>query len=106
MFEHIPITRNWQDLPVAVCRVLEKWQKIADEEKKQYKMMWPAKLVHTDFTYDGQNFRIVPETFGVEEDLMECFQQEPLVEGKYGTSLTKDLWSIGCSYVFSDGFMD
>lgn len=95
------------DLPGPIRSFMEKWQGIAEAELKRYKFGWPAKYVHTDFTYEGRSYRIVPETFGIPDDMCECFQQGPWVEERYGRGMDADLRAIpGVTGVFSDGHLD
>ena len=109
MEKAIVLPANWRTLsllPSKLVTVLDKWQRIADKEIECYKFGWPAKLVHTDFTCDGQRYSVTPETFGVEGDLMECLQQGPYITDKYGSTLTDDLKEAGFSNVISLGFLD
>ncbi len=108
-FEGVKLTPEWrkQNLPEPIKAFMEKWQGIADVEMETYELMWPAKLVHTDFTYHGTSYRICPETFGIPDDLCERFQYGQWVEKKYGGGMNDDLRKIdGVFGVFSDGFLD
>lgn len=108
-FDGIKLTPDWrkQSLPPAIRAFMEKWQGIADEEMKTYEFGWPAKLVHTDFEYNGVRYRICPETFGIPDDLCECLQHSRRIEERYGGGMDKDLRGMdGVTYVFSDGFLD
>ncbi len=108
-FEGIKLTPDWQkqDLPEPIRVFMEKWQGIADAEKMTYEFGWPAKLVHTDFTYNGISYRICPETFGIPYDLCECLQGGSWIEERYGGGMDDDLHKIGgVTRVFSDGFLD
>ncbi len=108
-FDGIKLTPDWrsQHLPQVIRAFMEKWQGVADEEMKTYKFGWPAKLVHTDFTYRGTCYRICPETFGIPYDLCECLQCGTQIEEKYGSRMDEDLLAIdGVTYVFSNGFLD
>lgn len=105
----IEIGKYWRemDLPDAVINMLDKWQKIADKELETYKFGWPAKLVETKFSYDGKQYRLTPQTFGVPDDLMETLQHGPYVTEKYGISLSEDLEKTdGFSHVAAYGFLD
>ena len=103
------ITSCWREqaLPQPACDFLNKWEQIAREDMKTYRFEWPAKLVHTDFRYNGLSYRIVPETFGIPYDLCEKYQQGPWVRKVHGGGFDDDLRAIpGVSNVFSDGFLD
>ena len=103
------LTRNWrrQRLPKPIYEFMEKWEKNAADAMKTYKFGWPAKLVKTCFTYAGKKYAIVPETFGIPDDLCECFQGGPWVTEKYGGGFDDDLRKIpGVTNVWSDGFLD
>ena len=110
MFDDVIIlTRDWrnQGLAEPIYRFMEKWEKNAADAMKTYEFGWPAKYVHTGFTYEGKHYRIVPETFGIPDDLCECFQGGPWVTEKYGGGFDDDLNAIpGVMYVGSDGFLD
>lgn len=105
----ITLTRDWrnQGLAEPIYAFMEKWERNAADAMKTYQFGWPAKLVTTLFTYEGQKYLIVPETFGIPDDLCECFQQGTWVTKKYGGGFDHDLEAIpGVSHVASDGFMD
>ncbi len=105
----ITLPANWRelDLPDAVFAMLDKWQQIADQEMKTYKFQWPAKLVETKFVYGDIQYRIIPQTFGVPDDLMETLQYGPYSTEKYGISLSEDLEKAeGFSHVQAYGFLD
>lgn len=105
----ITLPANWRelDLPDAVFAMLDKWQQIADQEMKTYKFQWPAKLVETKFVYGDIQYRIIPQTFGVPDDLMESLQYGPYITEKYGISLSEDLEKAeGFSHVQAYGFLD
>lgn len=104
----ILLTRNWrnQHLPSKLRLYMNRWQKIADEAMKTYEMKWPAKNVITDFTYEGTDYRIVPETFGVEQDLMERMQADEEFRDQFGELMEDGLIEIGCTDIFSDGDLD
>ena len=105
----ITLTHEWreQGLPEPIYAFMEKWEKNAADAMKTYKFGWPAKLVRTEFVYEGRKYSIVPETFGIPDDLCECFQQGPWVTKTYGGGFDDDLQAIpGVTHVFSHGFLD
>ena len=105
----ITLTSDWrnQGLPKPIYEFMEKWEKNAADAMKTYKFGWPAKLVETRFRYEGKKYSIVPETFGIPDDLCECFQQGPWVTEKYGGGFDDDLRLIpGVTNVGSVGFLD
>ena len=105
----ITLTPDWrnQGLPEAIHPFMEKWERNAAEAMKTYRFMWPAKLVETRFTYEGKNYSIVPATFGIPDDLCECFQGGPWVTETYGGGFDDDLRKIpGVTSVGSYGFLD
>lgn len=86
---------------------MEKWEKNAEDAMKTYEFGWPAKYVHTHFSYEGKRYSIIPQTFGIPDDLCECFQQGPWVKEHYGGGFDDDLRAIrGVTNVASDGFLD
>ena len=108
-FDGTVLPGEWRalNLPTPIRAFMEKWQGIADAQKAMYRFGWPAKLVHTDFTYEGRRYRIVPETFGIPDDLCEWLQEGPRVTKQYGGGMDADLRAIpGVTDVFSDGFLD
>ena len=105
----VVLSRDWreQDLPKPIDAFMEKWEAIAAEEMKHYEFGWPAKLVETQFTYEGKSYSIVPSTFGIPDDLCEKFQQGPWVTRVYGGGFDDDLRAIpGVGSVQSCGFLD
>ena len=105
----IILTREWreQNLPLPIAAFMEKWEKNAADAMKDYHFGWPAKLVETRFDYAGKTYRIVPATFGIPDDLCECFQQGPWVTEHFGGGFDADLKAIpGVTGVGSFGFLD
>ena len=105
----VTLTRNWreQDLPRPIFDFMERWEKRAEESMKTYQFGWPAKLVETQFVYEGRSYSIVPGTFGIPDDLCEKFQQGPWVTRVYGGGFDDDLRMIpGVEEVQSCGFLD
>ena len=105
----VKLTKNWreQNLPEPIRGFMEKWEKIAETEMKTYKFGWPAKLVETVFTFEGLTYSMTPETFGIPDDLCECFQGGPWITEKYGGGFDDDLKAIpGVTGVTSFGFLD
>ena len=105
----VRLTRDWrnQNLPKPVYDFMEKWEKRAEEAMKTYEFKWPAKLVETQFVYEGISYSIVPETFGIPDDLCEKFQGGPWVTRQYGGGFDDDLRAIpGMQNVNSYGFLD
>lgn len=103
------LTQDWrnQGLPDPICAFMEKWERNAAEAMKTYEFGWPAKLVETRFTYEGKKYSIVPSTFGIPDDLCECFQQGPWVTRTFGGGFDDDLRKIpGVTGVASYGFLD
>ena len=96
----VDISRDWrnQKLPEPILDFLARWQEKADEAMKTYEFMWPAKLVETQFVYEGVSYAIAPGTFGIPDDLCEIFQTN---------GMDDDLRAIpGVTGVFSCGFLD
>ena len=57
--------------------------------------------------FEGKKYSIVPATFGIPDDLCECFQQGPWVTEKYGGGFDDDLGeNPGVTSVGSYGFLD
>ena len=107
--EGTKLTRDWrsQELPKPIYEFMENWEKNAAEAMKTYEFGWPAKLVETQFSYEGETYLIVPETFGIPDDLCECFQGGPWVTEKFGGGFKDDLRAIpGVTGVVSSGFLD
>lgn len=107
--DEITLTRDWrkQGLPKPIYEFMEKWERNAAEAMKTYEFGWPAKLVETRFTYEGKKYSIFPSTFGIPDDLCECFQQGPWVTERFGGGFDDDLKRIpGVTDVWSDGFLD
>ena len=105
----VVLSQDWrsQNLPKPIYDFMEKWEAIAAEEMKRYVFGWPAKLVETQFTYEGITYSIVPSTFGIPDDLCEMFQQGPWVTREYGGGFDDDLRAIpGVKGVRSYGFLD
>ena len=109
MNKQVELTKDWrnQDLPGEIRAFLETWQGIADEEMKTYEYGWPAKCVETKFTFRGIRYSITPDTFGIPDDLCECFQEGPWITERHGRTMEDDLRSIkGVRSVYSSGFLD
>ncbi len=105
----VMLTPQWreQGLPAPLMAFLEKWEAIAKAELAVYQCLWPAKMVHTDFTCGGIRYMICPETFGIPQDLGERLQCGRSIVEKYGTGLDDDLRAVeGVTEVFSEGFLD
>ena len=63
-----------------------------------YEFMWPAKLVETQFVYEGKSYSITPGTFDIPDDLCEIFQSHGMAD---------DLRAIpGVQDVQYSGFLD
>ena len=96
----VSLGRDWrnQNLPEPICKFMERWEKKADEAMKTYVFQWPAKLVETQFIFEGKSYSITPSTFGIPDDLCEIFQTN---------GMDDDLRSIpGVQDVQSCGFLD
>ena len=96
----VKLTSDWrnQDLPKPILDFMEKWEKRSIEAMKTYQFQWPAKLVKTQFIYEGKSYSIDPGTFGIPDDLCEIFQPN---------GMDDDLRAIpGVTDVQSCGFLD
>ncbi len=93
----ISITSGWrnQNLPEPICEFMERWEKRTEEEMKTYEFMWPAKLVETQFVYEGKSYSIRPGTFGAPDDLFEIFQTNGLDDDLRSIPGVQDVWSCG-----------
>ena len=96
----VKLTKNWrnQNLPEPIQEFMERWESEAEEAMKTYEFKWPAKLVETQFIFEGVSYSLTPETFGIPDDLCEIFQNN---------GMDDDLRAIpGVTGVCSCGFMD
>ena len=81
----------------------EEWKNKFKAKKEEWDKNpgWPAKLVETWFTLNGENYTITPEDIGLTSDgwdqgFMESIQGE----------IEKDLESYGATDVYNLGFLD
>ena len=96
----VHLRKDWRDqeLPEPICEFMERWEKKAEEAMKTYRFQWPAKMVETQFMYEGKTYSIIPGTFGIPADLCEIFQTN---------GMDADLQAIpGVEDVQSCGFLD
>jgi hypothetical protein len=96
----ISLTGDWrnQNLPIPIYDFMARWERKAAEAMKTYEFQWPAKLVETQFIYEGKSYSITPGTFGIPNDLCEIFQTN---------GMDDDLRTIpGVQNVMSCGFLD
>lgn len=104
-FDYFACKRVTEDVP-EIYAVLQKWRSKMDECRKEwedrYGEGWPAKLVETQFVFQGQPYHYFPDDIGLErrnswdEGLMEHLQ--PYIQ--------KDLEAAGATDVFNMGFLD
>ena len=86
-----------------ICFLKEKWKKDMVNEKEEWdkKPGWPAKLVSTEFTLNGIEYKLGPRDIGLNDDcwdqgFMETFQGR----------MEKDLIACGATKVYNHGFLD
>lgn len=51
----VSLTKDWrnQNLPIPIYDFMARWKRKAEEAMKTYEFQWPAKLVETQFIYEG-----------------------------------------------------
>lgn len=93
----VSLTREWrnQNLPKPICDFMEKWEKKAEEAMKTYEFQWPAKLVETQFIFEGKSYSITPSTFGIPGDLCEIFQTNGMDDDLRAVPGMQDVQSCG-----------
>ena len=91
------IGRDWrnQNLPKPIYEFMERWEQKAEEAMKTYQFRWPAKLVETQFIYEGKSYSITPATFGIPQDLCEIFQTHGMDDELRGIPGVQDVHSCG-----------
>ena len=108
MIKTTVLPTNWRtiSLPSGLVAVLDKWQRIADNERKPSNICLFEGHGHTIFCFGGQYYSITSDTFGVDNDLWERLLQGSYITDKYGLSLIDDLKKAGCSSVSTYSALD
>lgn len=89
----ITLRDDWreQGLSKQLYAFMEKWEEIAWKERKNFRSEWPDKKIRIRFRENSKYYQIVPETFGIPDDLFELLQQGPWVTEKYGRGMNEEL---------------
>ena len=108
MIKTTVLPTNWRtiSLPSGLVAVLDKWQRIANNERKPSNICLFEGHGHTIFCFGGQYYSITADTIGVDNDLWERLLQGSYITGKYGLSLIDDLKKAGCSSVSTYSALD
>ncbi len=83
--------------------LIDKWKKelVSKKEERDKDPGWPAKLVKTQFTLNGNRYTITPKDLGLTDD---CWDQG-FMESIQG-DLRKDLEEAGATDIYNLGFLD
>ena len=83
--------------------LIDKWKKELTSKKEEWDKDpgWPAKLVKTQFTLNGNRYTIMPKDLGLTDD---CWDQG-FMESIQG-DLRKDLEEAGATDIYNLGFLD
>ncbi len=93
-------------LPDKIAALVEEWKEKKESYRESFNFGWPAKLVSTSFTYEGEKYVLEPEQFAKEKIVPEMYPWESGLMECYQGALEKDLAALGAENLFSNGFLD